>query len=530
MTNQLKWWQKTLVYEVYPKSFCDGNSDGMGDIRGIISKLDYLNNLGVGAIWLAPVYASPMRDNGYDVSDYYDINPMFGTMDDMDELIAKAAERNIRIVMDLVFNHTSDQCEWFRESGKDKVNEKSSWYIWRDPDENGKAPNNWRSIFGGSVWEYCESRKQYYMHTFDRTQPDLNWENPEVRKELYNISNYWLNKGIGGFRIDAITYIKKPAGFKSSSPDGSDGMSSVHEAIANTPGILDFLHEFRENVVDGKDVFTVGEANGVPSDELNQWVGKNGVFDMIFRFDLVNIQFSDQEIWYLTRDFSLKDIKNIIGKEQALTSHDGWCPVFFENHDQPRSVNHFFLNDDDAIEKAKVLGTVLLTMRGTPFIYQGEEFGMCNAEFKSIKDFNDISTINQYYYAIDNNISGEDALKCVCRLSRDNARTPVQWDMCNDNNSVLAWYRTIIDIRKNHPVLCYGDYEELLNESDSIFAYRRSNDTSSAVIITNFSNRTVKYPAEILSGYDEIISTSGFQSGVLNPYECVIAFSPDLRS
>ncbi len=523
MTDQLKWWQKTLVYEVYPKTFCDSNGDGIGDIRGIISKLDYLQDLGIGAIWLAPVYASPMRDNGYDVSDYYNINPMFGTMDDMDELIKKSGERNIRIVMDLVFNHTSDVCEWFKESSKDRCNDKSDWYIWRDPDENGHAPNNWRGIFGGSVWEYCENRKQYYMHTFDKTQPDLNWENPEVRNELYKISNYWLDKGIGGFRIDAITYIKKPAGLKGSAPDGIDGMCSVHEAISNTPGILDYLHEFKTNVVDGKDIFTVGEANGVPAEELNEWVGKSGVFDMIFRFDLVNIQFSDQEIWYLTKDFSLKDIKSVISREQMLTAGDGWCPVFFENHDQPRSINHFFLHDDNAIEKAKVLGTVLLTMRGTPFIYQGEELGMCNAAFKSIGDFNDISTINQYHYALNNGISEETALKCVCSLSRDNARTPVLWNKVIDND-VLAWYKTLNDLRSRHPVLCRGNYEELLKESETIFAYRRTDETGAAVIIVNFSDTKTEYPAEILNGCDEIISTAGIHSGVLFPYECIIAF------
>ena len=309
--NEYTWWQNTAVYQIYPKSFNDTTGSGTGDLRGITEKLDYLKELGVGAVWLTPVYPSPMIDNGYDISDYTDINHDFGSMHQMEELIAGAKERGIRIIMDLVYNHSSDQHPWFLKSRSSRTNEKSDWYIWRDPKEDGSAPTNWRGIFGGSAWTYCPERGQYYLHTFAEAQPDLNWENPEVRAALYRAANFWLDKGVGGFRIDAITYIKKPAVFTDGTPDAADGMVSVHTMTVNTPGILDFLHEFRREVFDGHDIFTVGEANGVSPAELPDWVGENGVFSMLFEFAHVLVPYESGETWCKMQPWKLRLRKHL---------------------------------------------------------------------------------------------------------------------------------------------------------------------------------------------------------------------------
>ncbi|MBR1486474.1 MAG: hypothetical protein IJ597_04385, partial [Synergistaceae bacterium] len=380
-TIKLKWWQKKPVYQIYPKSFLDTNKTGTGDLRGVINKLDYLKSLDIGAIWLTPIYPSPMIDNGYDISDYTGINPNFGTMKDFEELIAEAGKRDIKIVMDLVFNHTSDQHAWFQESKKSRDNPKSDWYIWRDPNENGKEPTNWRGIFGGSAWTWCEERGQYYLHTFAKQQPDLNWENPEVRRALYDAANFWLSKGVGGFRIDAITYIKKPAEFLDGKPDSREGTINIHLMTANQLGILDFLQEFKREVFDGKDIFTVGEANGVKPEDLKNWVGEHGVFDMLFEFSHVSLPFDDFEIWCHPREWKLTELKQALSASQNATKNNGWYPIFVENHDQPRSVNHFLPEGADSKKAAKALAAVLMTLRGTPFIYQGQELGMTNVNW-----------------------------------------------------------------------------------------------------------------------------------------------------
>ena len=547
--KKLKWWQDTIVYEAYPSSFKDTDGDGYGDLQGLISELDYIQSLGVGAIWLTPVFASPMGDNGYDVADYCSINPLYGTMDDMDELLEEAKKRDIRIVMDLVFNHTSKENEWFKESSSGKDNPKSDWYIWRDAKEDGSAPNNWRGIFGGSAWTWCEERQQYYLHTFADFQPDLNWENPDVRKALYDAANFWVDKGVGGFRVDAITYIKKPADFSDGEPDAADQMAGIHKMTANTEGILDFLHEFKNEVQEGTDIFMVGEANGVPVEQLPEWVGDNGVFDMIFGFDLVNITFADGEKWYKTRDFKLTEFKQIISREQEITADNGWCPVFFENHDQPRSINHFLKEGVNPVEGAKALAMVLLTLRGTPFIYEGEELGMTNVNRASIEDYNDISSQNNYKMALEDGCSKEEALKCVQQYSRDNARSPMQWDdsanagfttgkpwlAVNDNYktvnakkeseddaSVLEWYRSLNRLRQENTVLTDGDYQEIMNDSEEIFAYIRSNDTHKAVILVNFTDRDVEYDSQYVEGGKLLISSQkAAEAGKLRPFEAV---------
>ena len=355
----MKWWQKTIAYEIYPRSFYDTQGKGTGTLQGIIEKLPYLQSLHIGALWITPVFRSPMIDNGYDVADYTDIDPMFGEMKDMDQLIQEGKKYDIRIVLDLVFNHTSDQCPWFLESKKDRTNQYSDWYIWKDPKPDGSAPTNWRSIFGGSAWTYCKERNQYYLHTFAVQQPDLNWADAQVRKALADVANFWLDKGAGGFRMDAVTYIKKPEVFADGPVDANDGMSAIHPLTANQPGILDYLHEFKDRTVKGKDVFTVGEANGVETDELPQWVGKDGVFDMIFSFDHVHVPLGKAEEWCYAPEWKLSELKQALNNIEKSTG-EGWCPVFFENHDSPRSVNNFFTCEGSYADKAEALKIRLL--------------------------------------------------------------------------------------------------------------------------------------------------------------------------
>lgn len=552
-TSQAKasmpWWKSAVAYEIYPMSFKDTDNDGIGDLKGITEKLPYLEKIGVKAAWLTPVYASPMVDNGYDISDYYSINPLFGNIDDMDELIAKADEHDIKIVMDLVFNHTSDQHEWFKESRSSRDNEKSDWYIWANPAKDGGAPNNWRSIFGGSAWTYCKERDQYYLHTFAEQQPDLNWENPELRKTLYDVANFWIDKGVGGFRIDAVTYIKKPADLSDGPVDANDNMSSIHALTANTDGILDFLREFKENVTDGKDVFTVAEANGVSSEELKYWVGDKGIFDMLFEFDLIKLGCKN-EVWCRPQEWKLTDMKRFINASETATADNGWYPVFFENHDQPRSIDHFLPEATDKTAAGKALGTVLMTVRGTPFIYQGEELGCTNVAWSDIKMYNDISSQNQYKTAINEGLNPDEALKAVHRFSRDNARTPMQWDSSknagftggtpwlpvNENypeinaaseektpGSVLLWYRTLAKLRAELPALTEGDFEMLLPDDENIFAFHRTTEEQDVVILVNFTDKNQKYDADITEGMELAAdSCEDAVAGELKPYQALI--------
>jgi len=546
----LAWWQKTIAYEVYPKSFLDTRGQGTGTIAGITSKLDYLASLGVGAIWITPFYKSPMVDNGYDVQDYYQIDPSFGTMEDMDELIARGREKGIRVVMDLVFNHTSEECAWFKESRKSREGDYADWYIWRDAKPDGSAPTNWRSIFGGSAWEWCEERQQYYLHTFAPQQPDINWENPAVRKALFDVANFWADKGAGGFRIDAITYIKKPAVFADGPADGEDGMYAVHAATANTPGILDFLHEFKAAVRDGRDIFMVGEANGVAADELGDWVGANGVFDLLFEFSHTHIPMGEAEIWCKPAQWKLTDLKHVLTASQKATATNGWYPAFFENHDQPRSTVNFFRCEGSTAAKAKALGTVLLMQRGTPFLYQGEELGYSNRVWGSIDEFDDLQTRSQYEFALTEGFTPEQALAACNRFSRDNARTPMQWDASAnagfttgtpwlpvhadyaevnveaesaDPNSVLNWYRRLAELRLSRDELLAGSYEELMADSEQIYAYRRAGETSTAVMLANLSDEAATYDAALVEGLELLAGTHGTtELGTLRPLEAVV--------
>jgi len=547
---KLKWWQKKPVYQIYPKSFLDTNGSGTGDIRGIINKLDYLKSLDVGALWLTPIYPSPMIDNGYDISDYTGINENFGSMKDFDELISEADKRGIKIVMDLVFNHTSDKHSWFLESKKNKTNPKADWYIWRDA-KDGHEPTNWRGIFGGSAWTWCEERKQYYLHTFAEQQPDLNWENPEVRRALYDAANFWLSKGVGGFRIDAITYIKKPAEFLDGEPDSKEGTINIHLMTANRPGILDFLREFKREVFEGKDIFTVGEANGVKPEDLKDWVGEHGVFDMLFEFSHVSLPFDDFEIWCHKRDWKLTELKKALTASQNATKNNGWYPIFFENHDQPRSVNHFLPDGADPKKAAKDIAAVLMTLRGTPFIYQGQELGMTNVSWNDINNYDDISSHGQYKIALSEGFKPDEAMKFVKYFSRDNARTPMQWNNkanagfspenvktwlpVNENyktinaeaeekdpDSVLKFYRKLSALRKNHEALIAGDYKEIFADSEEIFAFERSLNDEKIITIVNFTLKPVKVPDEIAKKNLILSSEKVFDEKELKPLEARI--------
>ncbi len=538
----MKWWQKKSVYQVYPKSFLDTTGKGTGDLRGVIQKLDYIQSLGVGAIWLTPFYPSPMVDNGYDISNYTEIDPRFGTMADFEELVKEAAARGIKIVVDLVFNHSSDKNQWFLESKSGKTNEKADWYIWRD------EKTNWRSIFGGSAWEFCEERGQYYLHTFAKEQPDLNWENPKVRQALYDAANFWLDKGAGGFRIDAIVYIKKPKEFVDGEPD-SDGMSSIHNMTAATDGILDFLREFKEKVFDGRDIFTVAEANGVQPKNLSEWVGKNGVFDMLFEFSHVNIMFENgAEIWHRAKLYKLSDWKKTLTESQKSTKNS-WYPIYFENHDRPRPVNTFFPSGSDKILAAKALATILFTLRGTPFIYQGEELGFENTKFDSIDDYDDISSRGNYDLARADGLSDKQAMKFVQKFSRDNARTPMQWNseknagftsgkswlpvhedfkVCNVENqeknpdSVLNFYRKLSKLRNSSEVLISGEYEEFFPENEELFIFTRTLNGKKFMTLVNFTTHEVNLPEKILAGGKKIAGNYSDEKNYFRATEAAI--------
>ncbi|MBQ3443841.1 MAG: alpha-glucosidase [Selenomonadaceae bacterium] len=538
--ENLRWWQKKSIYQIYPKSFLDTNGTGTGDLRGVTQKLDYIKSLGVGAIWLTPFYVSPMVDNGYDIANYTDIDPKFGNMADFDELIAESRARDIKIIVDLVFNHTSDQHKWFLESKSSRNNPKSDWYIWRD------EKNNWRSIFGGSAWEWCDERQQYYLHTFAKAQPDLNWENPEVRQALYDAANFWLKKGASGFRIDAIVYIKKPSEFLDGKVDSEDGLSSIHNMTAATPGILDYLREFKEKVFAGKDIFTVAEANGVKPDDLSAWVGDNGVFNTLFEFSHVNIMFSNGiEIWHRARLYKLSEWKKTLTESQIATL-DSWYPIYFENHDRPRSIDTFFPSGSDKILAAKALATILFTLRGTPFIYQGEELGFGNAKFDSIDDFDDISTRGNYNLARADGLSDKEALRFAQKFSRDNARTPMQWNStknagftsgkpwlpvhedfkrCNveieerEADSVLNYYRKLSKLRNSSEILLRGEYEELYPENEELYIFKRTFGGKKITVAVNFTTHEVKMP---ISGGKKILGNYPDEKNYLRATEAVI--------
>jgi len=519
-----KWWQKEVGYQIYPRSFYDSNNDGIGDLNGITAKLDYLKELGITLIWVCPIFKSPMDDNGYDISDYYDVNPEFGTKEDLERLIKEAEKRGIKIILDLVINHTSDEHEWFLEALKNPESKYRNYYIFKRG-KNGLPPTNWRSHFGGSAWEKVEGEadengnEMYYLHLFTKKQPDLNWENPEVREELYKMVNYWLEKGIAGFRVDAINSIKKGENYLNLPVDGADGLAYNVKYTLNQPGIEEFLSELAKETFKKYNCMTVAETPMLEYERYNDFIGEDGFFSMIFDFSYADLDMTKGGFYYSLRDIPTIELRNAIFESQLTQQKYGWGAPFLENHDLPRSLNKFF--GEKANEtNAKLLGNVFFFLRGTPFIYQGQEIGMDNFVRKDISEFDDIASKDQYQRALGEKFSTEEALYFVNKRSRDNSRTPMQWDnsknagfsenenikswikltgskavtnvknQLNDENSIFAHYKKMIDLRQNgkySDCLIYGEFIPVPLENEKIIAYVRKYGNQKLLCISNFS-------------------------------------------
>ncbi|MBM7616721.1 alpha-glucosidase [Weissella uvarum] len=521
-----QWWKDEVIYQIYPMSFKDSNGDGIGDIPGITQKLNYLEDLGITMIWLSPIYKSPMVDNGYDVSDYRDVNPMFGTLEDLEKFIVEAKQHGIKVILDLVVNHTSDQHEWFKKAIADPSSKYHDYYIFkpgRGVDES-EPPTNWRSNFGqASSWTQVPETGEWYHHVFSPQQPDLNWENPAVREEIYDMVNWWLEKGIAGFRVDAITFIKKNQSFEDISPDGNDGLGKVKRMTENQPGIEVFLKELNEKTFKPFNAVTIGEASGVPYEEYDQFIGQDGYFSMIFDFKYADIDIYSGSEMYKQRDWTIDEWRDRIFKSQTEIQKVGWSANFLENHDQPRSASKFI--KDPAWRNhygATALATLYFFLRGTPFIYQGQEIGMLNAERSKIDEFNDISTWNNYRRALEEGWDEQSALAAVNRRSRDNARTPMQWnatpkvgfttgtpwlavagnapefnvaDQQSDANSTLNFYKEMIDLHYNSDLalcLTYGEFIGDVNTPDEVISYQRIYQNQKVKILINLSNQVQK--------------------------------------
>lgn len=519
-----KWWQKEVGYQIYPRSFYDSNNDGIGDLNGITAKLDYLKELGITLIWVCPIFKSPMDDNGYDISDYYDVNPEFGTKEDLERLIKEAEKRGIKIILDLVINHTSDEHEWFLEALKNPESKYRNYYIFKRG-KNGLPPTNWRSHFGGSAWEKVEGEadengnEMYYLHLFTKKQPDLNWENPEVREELYKMVNYWLEKGIAGFRVDAINSIKKDEDYLNLPVDGADGLAYNVKYTLNQPGIEEFLSELAKKTFKKYNCMTVAETPMLEYERYNDFIGEDGFFSMIFDFSYSDLDMTKGGFYYSLRDIPTIELRNAIFESQLTQQKYGWGAPFLENHDLPRSLNKFF--GEKANEtNAKLLGNVFFFLRGTPFIYQGQEIGMDNFVRNDISEFDDIASKDQYQRALGEKFSTEKALYFVNKRSRDNSRTPMQWDNSknagfsenenikswikltgsqavtnvknelNDEKSIFAHYKKMIDLRQNgkySDCLIYGEFIPVPLENEKIIAYVRKYGNQKILCISNFS-------------------------------------------
>ena len=519
-----KWWKESVVYQIYPKSFKDSNGDGVGDIRGIIQKLDYLKELGVNVLWISPMLESPQDDNGYDISDYRRIYEEYGTMEDYEELLCEAHKRSIRILMDLVVNHTSDEHNWFIESRKSKDNPYRDYYIWKDP-VNGKEPNNWGGAFGGSAWEYDPQTQMYYLHLFSKKQPDLNWENEKVRQEVYDMMKFWCEKGIDGFRMDVISMISKDQRF----PDGemNNGLyGDFGPYCVHGPRVHEFLQEMNQKVLSKYDIMTVGETAGVTIEEAQKYAGEDrNELNMVFQFEHVESGCGDYGKW-TTAKYDFKEFKNIMIKWQEELQGKAWNSLFLGNHDQPRSVSRFG-NDNPVYREtsAKMLATCIHMMQGTPYVYQGEELGMCNAYFDQLEDYRDIESLNAYKELTETcGVSHEEMMGYLKRISRDNARTPMQWDdsanagfttgtpwikvnsnypkvnakqEISDPDSVFSYYKKLIRLRHENEIIVYGDYELLAPEDEALFIYTRMLGTQRLMVLCNFTEKEVSIPAEV---------------------------------
>lgn len=544
------WWKEAVVYQIYPRSFCDSNGDGIGDLNGITSKLDYLKELGIDVIWLSPVYKSPNDDNGYDISDYEDIMTEFGTMDDFDKMLAAAHERGIKIVMDLVVNHTSDEHPWFVESRSSKDNEKRDYYIWKEG-KDGKEPTNWGSAFSGPAWKYDEKTDMYYLHLFSVKQPDLNWENPKVRKEVFDMMTRWCEKGIDGFRMDVISLISKPEGYPDAKVVGLYGDMGI---CANGPKVHDYLKEMNEKVLSKFDIMTVGETAGVTLEEAKKYANTDGSeLNMVFQFEHMDLDGGEKFKWS-TQPMPLVPLKENLSKWQKGLDGVAWNSLYFCNHDQPRIVSRLG-DESDAYRElsAKCIATCLHMMQGTPYIYQGEELGMTNTVFNSVDDFRDLESINAYRELVESGLYTDgDMFPKIAHKSRDNARTPMQWDAganagfttgtpwiaVNPNykkinvadqlkreDSVFHYYQKLIRLRKENEIIVYGNYELLLPEDENIFAYTRTLDNQKLLVVCNFSKSEQKFD---FSGYENakvLISNynrDAGEDGILKPYEATV--------
>ena len=537
-STKKKWWQDKVAYQIYPKSFYDTNGDGIGDLPGIIEKLDYLKELGVDIVWLSPCYRSPLADQGYDISDNYDIDPRFGTMEDMDRLIAEAKKRDMYIVMDLVVNHCSDEHEWFKKACKDPDGKYGRFFYLRDK-EDGKLPTNWRSYFGGSVWEDLPGTNKQYLHVFHKKQPDLNWENPELREEVYKNINWWLDKGLGGFRIDAIINIKKALPMHDYEPDREDGLCSINKMLEEASGIGEFLGEMRDRTFKPHDAFSVGEVFNAKDEELPDFIGNNGYFSSMFDFN-ETIFGGSEKGWYDCKEITPDDYKRCCFETQAKMGDFGFVSNIIENHDEPRGVSHYIPEGDCCDTSKKMLAALNFMLRGLPFIYQGQELGMENIPFKSIDEVDDISTLDEYKVALDAGLTPEAALKAVARRSRDNARTPMQWTgeenagftagtpwlRVNSNytainveketidpNSVLNFYKKLIALRKDpeyKETVVYGALEPFMEDRHNLMAYYRKGDKT-LLVVGNYQwdEQEITLPSEckkvLINNYPDMV-------------------------
>ena len=522
---QKKWWHDKVAYQIYPKSFCDTNGDGIGDLRGIISKLDYLKELGIDIIWLSPIYKSPFVDQGYDISDYYAIAEEFGTMEEFDELLAEAKKRDMYLIMDLVVNHCSDKHEWFQKALADPDGPYADYFYFRKG-KNGNPPSNYRSYFGGNCWEPVPGSDKYYFHMFAKEQPDLNWENPKLREEIYRMINWWLDKGLAGFRIDAIINIKKDLAFPDMEPDGDDGLASCWRMVENVEGVDALLEDLKNHTFAKKDAFTVGEVFNIGVEDLPDFIGENGHFSTIFDFS-AHMLSDGEHGWYDAPPISFDAWKKAITDSQMRVQNVGFEANIIENHDEPRGVSRFLPDYAQNADGAKMLGTVSVLLRGIPFIYQGQEIGMQNARWNSVDEFDDISTKDQYRMAREAGLSDAEALAVCSAMSRDNARTPMQWKdapqagftsgtpwlKVNDNypvinvekeeeqpDSVLHYYRKLIALRKSgeyRELFTYGKFEPAYENADHVMAYYRILQGRRVLVAANFGTDTIELDWEV---------------------------------
>ena len=553
-----RWWKESVVYQIYPRSFCDSNGDGIGDLNGITSKLDYLKELGVDVIWLSPVYKSPNDDNGYDISDYQDIMDEFGTMEDFDRMLATAHEKGIKIMMDLVVNHTSDEHKWFIESRKSTDNPYRDYYIWRPAKEDGSLPNNWGSCFSGPAWEYDKTTDMYFLHLFSKKQPDLNWDNPVVRQEVFDMMNWWLEKGVDGFRMDVISLISKE---QPELPDKEPGINgyATFNVSANGPHVHEYLQEMRQKALNNADTITVGECSGVTLEEAKKYARSDEKeLNMVFQFEHMDVDSDEKAGKWTTRKMDLRDLKKILTRWQKGLQDIAWNSLYWENHDQPRSVSRFGNDSDEYREiSAKMLATCIHMMQGTPYVYQGEELGMTNCPFNTLENFRDLESINAFHELTEQGkMTEEEMMAAIGYKGRDNARTPMQWDdsanagfsgadatpwiMVNPNytkinakdqvsreDSVFKYYQKLIRLRHESDLIVYGTYDLILDDDKDIYAYIHTLGDEKLIVYCNFSENTreVELPEEFTDGKILISNYNDAKVSekiTLRPYEAIV--------